>query len=146
MGTMSLLDQIQKTSLRRISTNGGDVLHAMKSSEGSFHGFGEAYFTWVDSNVVKAWKQHFQMTMNLVVPVGEVRFVFYDPASAFFREELIGEQHYHRLTVPPRIWFGFQGKAKRSSLILNLANLSHSPEEVMRIDLEKIQFDWISEQ
>ena len=145
MGTMSLLDQIQKTSLRRISTNGGDVLHAMKSSEGSFHGFGEAYFTWVDSNVVKAWKQHFQMTMNLVVPLGEVRFVFYDPASAFFREELIGEEHYHRLTVPPRIWFGFQGKAKNSSLILNLANRSHSSEEVIRKDLEEIQFNWRNE-
>ena len=142
---MSLLGQIQKTPLRRISTNGGDVLHAMKCSEGSFQGFGEAYFTWVDSNVVKAWKQHFQMTMNLVVPLGEVRFVFYDSASALFREEIIGEQYYQRLTVPPRIWFGFQGKAKNSSLILNLANRSHSSEEVIRKDLEEIQFNWRNE-
>ena len=142
---MSLLDQIQMTPLRRISTNGGDVLHAMKSTEGSFHGFGEAYFSWVDSNVVKAWKQHLEMTINLVVPLGKVRFVFHDPESSFFREELIGEQYYQRLTVPPGIWFGFQGNAMSSSLILNLANLSHSPEEVIRKDLEEIQFNWRNE-
>ena len=139
---MSLLDQIQMTPLRRISTNGGDVLHAMKSTEGSFHGFGEAYFSWVDSNVVKAWKQHLEMTINLVVPLGKVRFVFHDPESSFFREELIGEQNYQRLTVPQGIWFGFQCCSEVASLVLNLASITHNPKEVVHKGLDEIKYTW----
>ena len=144
MGAVGLLDQIKIKPLKRINKNGGDILHAMKSTEDSFQGFGEAYFSWVDSGIVKAWKKHLEMTMNLVVPLGKVRFVFHDPESLNFREELIGENYYQRLTVPPGIWFGFQGKAKNSSLVLNLANRVHSSEEVIRLDLEKIQYDWKS--
>ena len=33
---------------------------------------------------------------------------------------------------------------KNSSLVLNLANRVHSSEEVIRLDLEKIQYDWKS--
>ena len=142
---MSLLDQIQMTPLRRISTAGGDVLHALKSSEDSFLSFGEAYFTWVEPSVIKAWKQHLQMTMNLVVPVGEVRFVFHDSAVSSFREERIGTQNYQRLTVPPGIWFGFQGVSEISSLVLNMSSIPHDPEEVERKDLREIRFDWREE-
>lgn len=139
---MSLLDQIQVTSLRQISTTGGDVWHVLKSTDGSFSGFGEAYFSWVKPGAIKAWKHHLKMTMNLVVPVGSVRFIFHDLEKNIFREEMIGEQQYQRLTVPPKIWYGFQGKDLNSSLILNLANLPHDPAEVKRKSMEEIQFNW----
>ena len=51
---MNLLDQIQVTPLRRIFSIGGDVLHALKSTEVSFKGFGEAYFSWVEPGAIKA--------------------------------------------------------------------------------------------
>ena len=139
---MNLLDQIQVTPLSRISTAGGDVLHVLKSTEDSFQGFGEAYLSWITSGAIKGWKQHIQMTMNLVVPFGSVRFVFHDLKKKIFREEMIGEQQYQRLTVPPKIWYGFQGKSLNSSLIINMANLPHSPEEVEHKELDMIQFDW----
>ena len=139
---MNLLDQIQVTPLNRISTAGGDVLHVLKSTEVSFQGYGEAYFSWIISGAIKGWKQHVQMTMNLVVPIGSVRFVFHDLEKKIFREEMIGEQLYQRLTVPPKIWYGFQGRSRNSSLILNIANLPHSPEEVERKELDMIQFNW----
>ena len=43
MGSMNLLDQIQITPLRQIPTTGGDIWHALKSTDDSYHGFGEAY-------------------------------------------------------------------------------------------------------
>ena len=46
---MNLLDQIRVTPLQQISTPGGDVWHALKSTEESFKGFGEAYFSWVEA-------------------------------------------------------------------------------------------------
>ena len=142
MGTMKLLDQIHVTPLQKISTPGGDVWHALKSTEESFQGFGEAYFSWVELNSIKAWKQHLRMTMNLVVPIGTVRFVFCDLQLHTFRKEEIGASNYARIAVPPRIWFGFQGMSVKPSLILNVANLPHDPAEVERKMKEEIHYNW----
>ena len=142
---MNLLDQIRVTPLQQISTPGGDVWHALKSTEESFQGFGEAYFSWVEAESIKAWKQHLRMTMNLVVPIGTVRFVFCDLQLHTFREEEIGASTYARITVPPKIWFGFQGISAKSSLVLNVANLPHDPGEVERKMKEEIYFNWQKE-
>ena len=139
---MNLLDQIRVTPLQQISTPGGDVWHALKSTEESFHGFGEAYFSWVEARAIKAWKQHLRMTMNLVVPIGTVRFVFCDLLHESIREEVIGVSTYARITVPPNIWFGFQGMSEKPSLVLNVANLPHDPAEVERKMKEEIYFNW----
>ena len=141
MGTMSL-DDIKVTPLSRIATEGGDVLHAMKQSDPSYTGFGEAYFSWVALGAGKAWKRHLHMTMNAIVPVGQVRFVFRLDGADELRVEEIGEDRYARLTVPPGIWFGFQGLAEPNSLVLNIANIPHDPNEVQRLELSEIKYAW----
>ncbi len=144
MGAMKLAD-ILVTPLRKIETAGGDVLHAMKQSDAGYAGFGEAYFSWVSAGAIKAWKRHTQMTMNVVVPVGQVRFVFrcINAAGAEdFRIEEIGVDRYVRITVPPGIWFGFQGLGAQPSLVLNLASIPHDPNEVERLALMDINYDW----
>ena len=40
--------------------------------------FGEIYFSNINSLCIKAWKKHKIMTLNLIVPIGKVRFVFHD--------------------------------------------------------------------
>ena len=77
MGRMSL-NEICVTPLKRVSVAGGDVLHAMKKSDTGYVDFGEAYFSLVEFGAIKAWKRHLQMTLNLVVPIGEVQFVLMD--------------------------------------------------------------------
>jgi len=136
------LSDILLTPLSRIETGGGDVLHAMKQSDVGYEGFGEAYFSWVSAGAVKAWKRHTQMTMNLVVPVGQVRFVFYSEATDEFRSEEIGVDRYARITVPPGFWFGFQGLGEPQSLVLNIANVAHDPSEVERLALSDIKYAW----
>lgn len=125
----------------RISTPGGDVMHALKSTDACFSAFGEAYFSWAAPNAVKAWKLHRCMTLNLVVPVGRVLFVFHLPGHGFRMEE-IGDANYARITVPPGIWFGFQGRDMAPSLVLNIANIAHDPDEVERKAVSEIAFDW----
>ena len=141
---MKLAD-ILVTSLRRIENAGGEVLHGMKQSDVGYTGFGEAYFSWVSFGAVKAWKRHTQMTMNVVVPVGQVRFVFScvnADGIEEFRIEEIGVDRYARITVPPGIWFGFQGLHTPQSLLLNIANIPHDPNEVERLALTDINYDW----
>ena len=141
MGGMRL-DDIIITPLARIATVGGDVLHALKKSDAGYAGFGEAYFSWVDAGSVKAWKRHTRMAMNVVVPVGQVRFVFRLDGADKFRIEEIGVDRYVRITVPPGIWFGFQGLAAPQSLVLNLASIPHDSNEVERLALSEIKYDW----
>jgi len=136
------LDDILITPLARIATSGGDVLHAMKQSDAGYSGFGEAYFSWVAAGAVKAWKRHTRMTMNVVVPVGQARFVFRLDGTEEFRVEEIGVARYARLTVPPGIWFGFKGLLEPQSLVLNIASIPHDPNEVERLTLSEIKYDW----
>jgi len=142
MGAISL-DDILVTPLKRIPTLSGDVLHAMRCGDSGYFGFGEAYFSWVVAGAVKAWKRHMRMTLNIVVPVGKVRFVFHLPGVAdTFRVEEVGQGCYYRLTVPPGIWFGFQGLATPRSLLMNLANIPHDPAEVESCAVSDIYYSW----
>lgn len=140
MGKVTV-DNIVVTPLKRISTLGGDILHIMKESSPGYLRFGEAYFSQIKYLSVKAWKRHHKMTLNLVVPLGDVRFVFIDELNSY-REELIGDSNYVRLTIPPGIWFGFQGVSEQTSLILNIADIEHSPDEVQRESQYNFNFDW----
>jgi len=135
------LSTITVTPQKRIPVSGGDVLHAMKKSDSGYIGFGEAYLSLVEFGAVKAWKRHLQMTLNLIVPVGKVRFVFVD-SSGLVKEVIAGEGHYVRLTVPPGIWFGFQGVSEGTALLLNIANIEHSPEEIEHKELNEFEYDW----
>ena len=143
MGPVSLSD-IQVMPLARISTDGGDVMHALKNNDPDYIGFGEAYFSWIEYRKVKAWKCHTEMTMNLIVPFGQVRFVFCekDSQSQVFRIEEIGDYNYARLTVPPGVWFGFQGLKENSSLVLNIADIPHDPSEVRKLGEHEINYNW----
>ena len=139
------LTDILVTPLSRIDTTDGDVLHAMKQKDVGYDGFGEAYFSWVFAGAIKAWKRHTQMTMNVVVPLGQVRFVFRclnSDGIEEFRVEEIGVDRFVRITVPPGIWFGFQGLHTPQSLLLNIANIPHDPNEVERLALTDINYDW----
>ena len=141
---MKLAD-IVVTPLSRIETTGGDVLHAMKQSDAGYSGFGEAYFSWVSSGSVKAWKRHMKMVMNLVVPAGQVRFVFRLVNAVGveeFRVEEIGIDRYARITVPPGVWFGFQGLSRSQSLVLNIASIPHDPDEVERMTISDSNYIW----
>ena len=144
MGALNLND-ILVTPLKRIPTVGGDVLHALKNSDTGFNSFGEVYFSWVEQGAIKAWKCHQRMTLNLVVPMGEVSFVFHlTNQKNSFRTENIGEKRYVRLTVPPGIWHAFKGHNYDLNLILNVANMIHQPDEIIRENIDDIHFEWES--
>lgn len=141
MGALSLTDVVV-APLARISVPGGDVLHGLKKSDESYAGFGEAYFSCVQRGAIKAWKRHLRMTMNIVVPIGLVKFVFAVDGCEQFRVEKIGSDNYSRVTVPPGVWFGFQGLADTESIVLNLASIEHDPSEVERLPVTALPFNW----
>jgi len=137
------VNQIMITPLKRIHMAEGDVLHGIKRSDSGYVGFGEAYFSIVENGAIKAWKRHLLMTLNLIVPIGSVKIIFMDELGDF-REEIIGEERYSRITVPPGLWFGLQGLKAPYSLLMNVADIPHEPSEVERRNIDEVNFDWRS--
>ena len=124
------------TELLKIDQSTGSVMHAIKVSSDGYHGFGEAYFSSVGFQKAKGWKLHQRMTLNLVVPHGEIRFIVHDGEyvkKRGFIEPLIdvvlGDSNYCRLTVPPGYWVAFLGVGTNLNILMNVANIEHDPSE-----------------
>ena len=138
-----ILNKSKVTPLKIIKLSTGDIMRALNKKELKKNwSFGEAYFSKVKFKKIKAWKYHKKMTLNLIVPLGKVKFVFYSKKEKKFRIIEIGEKKYSRLTIPPKIWFGFKGISKPESIILSITNVKHSSKEILRCDKNKIDFKW----
>ena len=135
------VNKILVASLKVIPVDGGDVMHGLKETDNGYIKFGEAYFSYIKHNKVKAWKKHSLMQLNLIVPKGDVLFVFKDELGSF-REEIVGDINKVRLTVPPGLWFGFKGINTKDSVILNISNIMHDDKEVERKNINEIDYDW----
>ena len=141
------IDGIKLTPLKKIYQPKGNIFYCMKKSDLGFKNFGEAYFSTVEYNAVKAWKKHTKMTLNLIVPIGEIQFVIYDDresseSKGSFFETKLSINNYKRLTISPNLWFGFKGLGKDLNLLLNLADIEHDPKEIIRLELDKINYNW----
>ena len=129
---------IKYISLKKISNPLGDVWHAIKSSDSEYVGFGEAYFSFIKKGKIKGWKKHKKATLNLVVPIGEIKFYAYDENSRDRKSCLmnfsLSEDNYSRLTIPPGIWLAFKG-IKRKNMLLNVSDLPHDKNETISKNL-----------
>lgn len=139
---MGILNAVKTYPLLKIGVVGGDVMHALKKNDDNFFGFGEAYFSCIEYKKIKGWKIHNKMHLNLIVPLGEVRFVFYSANENMFKEIKIGLNSYSRIYVPPKVCFAFQGTSKGKNLILNIADIPHDEHEIQRIDIREIKYNW----
>ncbi len=140
-----MIKDVLINKLNVFDTPGGNVMHAMKMTSKGYEGFGEAYFSQIEKDAVKAWKRHKEMTLNLIVPVGEIRFIFFDDRVAEntqLQEIIISKENYCRLTIPPMIWMGFQGLSDGISVLLNIANIEHNADEVDKKNIKEIKFNW----
>ena len=129
--------------LKKFQNDAGGTWRALRSDDEGFTGFGETYFTWINSGKTKAWKRHKATTCNLIVPVGEVLFAVENTElTGEFSSYLIGAQTYQRLTIPPGRWFGFFGAAAQPSLVVNIADLIHDDAECENAPIDIFPFDW----
>jgi dTDP-4-dehydrorhamnose 3,5-epimerase len=133
------MDGVTLTPLKKITHPKGDIFHAMKASDDGFFGFGEAYFSTVNQGEVKGWKKHTEMTLNLVVVIGEIEFVVYDDNS--FYSVKLSKNNYQRLTVESGLWLAFRGISVEN-MLLNLASIEHNTNESKNVDMCGFNYDW----
>lgn len=133
------------TPLRVVDNPKGNIYHGIKASSPGYTGFGEAYFSAVNTGCVKGWKRHNKLTLNIVVPVGGIRFTLFDDRTDsescgdYLNVCLGPDQNYSRLTVPPGIWLAFMGLGKYN-LLMNIISKEHNPTESDILPLEAITY------
>lgn len=137
------MDGVTLTPLRRIPSEKGDVMHALKATEATFYGFGEAYFTQILPGCTKGWKRHNRMTLNLVVVHGRVKFVIYDEHNHSFEEFVLSpESNYQRLTIAPGLWMAFHGMNEEVSTVMDIIPEPHDPSEADNMELSEIYYQF----
>lgn len=144
-----MIDGVIITPLKVISDERGKIKHMLKSESEAFKSFGEIYFSFVYTGVVKGWHLHDKMTLNYAVPVGNIKFVLFDerensPTKNELMELFIGEDNYCLVTVPPGVWNGFKGIGDKTAVVANFTDIPHDPAEIHRMDPvnSKIPYDW----
>lgn len=135
------MDGVILTSLKQIYNPKGNIFHVMKNSDIGYSGFGEAYFSTIDQNKIKGWKKHIKMTLNLIVPIGEIEFIIYNEKNKDFFSVKLSKNNYQRLTVSPNLWMAFRGIGEYN-MLLNLASIEHDPNEAVNMGLDKIKYEW----
>jgi dTDP-4-dehydrorhamnose 3,5-epimerase len=138
---------VEVTKLEHIPTAGGCVMHGLNRDEISFSGFGEVYFSCVEEGKIRGWKKHREMTLNLIVVLGNIRFVLIEGremTDSLVIDEitLSPDKNYSRLTVPPGVWVGFQGVDCQKNILANIANIKHDPTEADQVALDDFDFNW----
>ncbi|MUH96847.1 dTDP-4-dehydrorhamnose 3,5-epimerase [Aliivibrio fischeri] len=142
-----MINGVVVTPLKQIFLDKGSVFHGIKSTDDTFYGFGEAYFSQANYLSIKGWKKHTKMNMNLVVPIGAIKFVIFDdrefsPTNGLFFEIELSDKNYCRLTIPAGLWLAFQGTGKDINLLMNFADILHDPSESQVKELADISYDW----
>jgi dTDP-4-dehydrorhamnose 3,5-epimerase len=144
-----MIDGLIITPLKQIVDERGKVLHMMRDDSRGFLGFGEIYFSCVHPGAIKGWHIHKKMTLNYVVPQGNIKFVLYDDRQGSstkgeVQEIFLGPDNYCRVTVPPMIWNGFKGIGTETAIVANCASIAHDPDEIDRRDPfdPYIPYDW----
>jgi dTDP-4-dehydrorhamnose 3,5-epimerase len=135
------MDGVVLTPLKIITQPNGDVLHGLKSSENSFVDFGEAYFSTIKQGSFKGWKKHTKMILNLIVPVGEIKFVIHDESLNSFYSVQLSQRNYQRLTISPGLLVAFKG-LESENILLNIASIEHDPSESVNINMGAISYEW----
>jgi len=138
------MKDVMLSPLKIIENEKGNIYRALRVDEEAYEGFGEAYFSTINFNQIKGWKKHTNMTMNLIVPVGEIQLVLYDDRynRNHFSSINLGQNNYQRLTVPPQVWMAFKGLGSELNLLLNISNILHDPSESENMDLDKLAYSW----
>lgn len=144
------MDQVQiegvlLTPKKILKSEDGSIYHILNNEEKVLDHFGEAYVSTILPGRIKGWKKHKLMRLNITVLRGLIKFVIYDDRTLSktkgrFMELELSPEKYKRLTLAPDLWFAFQNLSNDESMLINIANLKHDPDEVERLEINKIKY------
>lgn len=123
----------------------GNLFKGLSINDENYYGFGEVYFTSIMPTLIKGWKKHLKMTLNIIVLTGKVKFVIVnelEKSKIDFISLELSEKNKKILTIFPNSWFAFRGLDKKISTITNIANIPHDDLEVENRNINEFNYKW----
>lgn len=127
----------------------GKIMHMMRNDDKNFTKFGEIYFSYSYPNTIKAWYLHKFTTINYICIIGKIKLALFDdreksPTKGNLQELFLSTEDYNLLSIPPGIWYGFKTTENKFSIIANLTDIPHDPDEMLRrpFDDPYINYNW----
>ena len=144
------IHDLELIPLNQIKDDRGAVYHYLRSTNSTFKGFGEAYYSKINSKIIKGWKLHNRIYQNLCVPFGEVKFVVYDdrlhsPSRGALMEIILNDtNNYQLLSMPPGLWYSFKCLSEKFALLANIIDQAHdaSESENSPLNSSNIPYEW----
>lgn len=141
---------IKIIKLNQLKDERGAVFHYLKNTSECFNGFGEAYFSKVNSGIIKGWKYHEIVNQNICVPFGKIKMVFYDNRTNsktrgnIMEIEIDDNDNYNLIHIPTKIWYSFKSISNDYSLLANIIDQPHNANEAKSLEIKttKIPYDW----
>ena len=132
------IDGLLLTPLKQIRDERGAVFHFLRSDSSNFRNFGESYFSIT------------KIHQNFCVPLGAIKFVVFDgrensPTKGVVQEIILDNQaNYYLLSMPSGLWYSFKCISLESSIISNIIDLPHVPEEsrLLPLNTDQIPYVW----
>jgi len=109
---MTVIDGVQLIPRLRHSDDRGYVTEILRSDEGHFENFGQAYVTACYPGVVKAWHRHSKQTDYFYVVAGTMKVGLHDdrpdsPSVGKYQVVVLGERGDDaQLVSPAGVWHG----------------------------------------
>lgn len=150
MDASTKIADLRLIKLKQIKDDRGAVYHYLKSTDETYKGFGEAYYSKINPDVVKGWKMHNQIHQNFCVPFGVVKIVVFDNREDSKTkgeiDEIIldGDSSYCLLSMPPKLWYSFKCISEHPSLLANIIDQPHNAIESITLPLinNTIPYEW----
>ncbi len=150
MDKISLISDLKLSKLEQIKDERGAVFHFLKATDDTFKGFGEAYYSKINPNVIKGWKLHNKFHQHFCVPTGSVKVVIFDNREKSLSKGMINEiilddeKNFYLLSMPPGLWYSFKCISDYPSLLANIINYPHDKSESINMPIynDEIPFKW----
>jgi dTDP-4-dehydrorhamnose 3,5-epimerase len=142
-----MIHDVKISKLKIIKDNRGKVMHMLRSDDEVFQKFGEIYFSTIFYASIKGWHLHQEASLNYVCISGKVKLVLYDDrknskTKGEYQELILCPESYFLVTIPPNVWNGFKGLAKKESIIANCLTLPHNEKEMKRKEFNDKNFNY----
>jgi dTDP-4-dehydrorhamnose 3,5-epimerase len=140
-----MIEGVIKTDLTIVPMKSGSISHAYLKTQSDQINIQEIYFSSIQHESIRAWKCHTRMTINLSAVSGSVKIAMIDgreDSRSYLNidEIILSKSPYFRLTIPPGIWYGFFGLSSPETIICNIADHVHDPQELKRKDYSDFDY------
>jgi len=133
-----------------MADNRGKVMKMVDNKSNPFVQFGEIYFSFVNPGVVKGWKKHLRASQFFCVPVGTIKFVFFDDRPDSLTKGQIekiecGEINYQLIKMPSGVWYSWKAISVFPAMIASLTSEPHDPAEALAAEINNngiIPYHW----